>query len=481
MSAASLKVKTTARPGSRLAVEVAVPAERCKESYEAAVSRLSRTINLPGFRKGKVPRAVLLQQIGPLRIRATALETMVDGVWREAIEQENIEALGQPDLSDGFEKLLDAFDPSKELTLTLETDVAPVPKLKATKGLKAEAETVSYDPAKVDEMIEQSRRQMATLVPVEDRPAANGDVAVVGFAGTYADDGSAIEGGSADSMDVELEDGRMIPGFVEGIVGMAIGDEKTVECQFPEDYPKEDARGRKASFVINLKDLKTRELPELDDAFAKQASDKDTLADLRADLEQRLKDDAERRQKSNRHDALIAALVEQLDVELPESLVQQEVRNLVEQTASQFAQQGMDVKSLFTPDLVRNLMDSSRPEAEERLRRSLALSALAESEGLKVEDSDIDAKVNEVKKQLAGERDIDPQRLRDAVIDDLLRDKLLGWLEDNSTVTEKAPEADDAQAEKKSAAKKSAAKKSGETKAKTTKAKDAKADEDAKA
>ena len=481
MSAASLKVKTTARPGSRLAVEVAVPAERCKESYEAAVSRLSRTINLPGFRKGKVPRAVLLQQIGPLRIRATALESMVDGIWREAIEQEKIEALGQPDLTDGFEKLLDAFDPSKELTVTLETDVAPVPKLKSTKGLKAEAESVSFDASKVDEMIEQSRRQMATLVPVENRAAATGDVAVVGFAGTYSDDGSAIEGGSADSMDVELEDGRMIPGFVEGIVGMAIGDEKTVECQFPEDYPKEDARGRKASFVINLKDLKTRELPELDDAFAKQASDKETMAELRADLEQRLKDDAENRQKSNRHDALIAALVEQLEVELPESLVQQEVRNLVEQTAGQFAQQGMDVKSLFTPELVRNLMESSRPEAEERLRRSLALSALAEAEDLKVEDGDIDAKVKEVKKQLAGQGDIDPQRLRDAVIDDLLRDKLLGWLEENSTVTEKAPEADDTKPAKKPAAKKPAAKKSGETKAKSTKAKADKSSEDAKA
>ena len=481
MSAASLKVKTTSRPGSRLAVEVAVPAERCKESYEAAVSRLSRTINLPGFRKGKVPRAVLLQQIGPLRIRATALESMVDVIWREAIEQEKIEALGQPDLTDGFEKLLDAFDPGKELTVTLETDVAPVPKLKSTKGLKAEAESVSFDASKVDEMIEQSRRQMATLVPVENRAAATGDVAVVGFAGTYSDDGSAIEGGSADSMDVELEDGRMIPGFVEGIVGMAIGDEKTVECQFPEDYPKEDARGRKASFVINLKDLKTRELPELDDAFAKQASDKETMAELRADLEQRLKDDAENRQKSNRHDALIAALVEQLEVELPESLVQQEVRNLVEQTAGQFAQQGMDVKSLFTPELVRNLMESSRPEAEERLRRSLALSALAEAEGLKVEDGDIDAKVKEVKKQLAGQGDIDPQRLRDAVIDDLLREKLLGWLEDNSTVTEKAPEADDTKPAKKPAAKKAATKKSGETKAKSTKAKADKSSEDSKA
>ena len=126
-------------------------------------------------------------------------------------------------------------------------------------------------------------------------------------------------------------------------------------------------------------------------------------------------------------------------------------------------------------------MESSRPEAEERLRRSLALSALAEAEDLKVEDGDIDAKVKEVKKQLAGQGDIDPQRLRDAVIDDLLRDKLLGWLEENSTVTEKAPEADDTKPAKKPAAKKAATKKSGETKAKSTKAKADKSSEDAKA
>merc|ERR1711934_701615 len=262
--------------------------------------------------------------------------------------------------------------------------------------------------------------------------------------------------GSADSMDVDLEHGRMIPGFIEGVVGMAVGDSKTVECTFPDDYPKEDARGRKANFEIDLKDLKTRELPELNDDFAKQASEQESLADLRSDLEKRLKDDAERRARSNRHDALLAALVEQLEVELPETLIQQEVRNLVEQTAGQFAQQGMDVKSLFTPELVRNLMDSSRPEAEERLRRSLALTALAESEKLTVEDADIDAKLEEVKQQLAGERDIDPERLRQAVLDDLLQDKLLGWLEDNSTVTDKAPEdsgKDDNGATKQAAAK----------------------------
>ncbi|KZR91682.1 Trigger factor [Synechococcus sp. MIT S9509] len=477
MSAASLKVSTSSRPGSRLSVEVAVPAERCEASYEEAIKRLSRSVNLPGFRKGKVPRTVLVQQLGALRIRATALETLVDSVWRDALEQETIEALGQPELSGGFDELLESFKPGEGLTLTLETDVAPTPKLKSTKGLKAEAENVSYDPARVDEMLEDSRRQLATVVPVEGRKAEKGDIAVVDFKGIYSDDGSEIEGGSADSMDVDLEHGRMIPGFIEGVVGMAVGDSKTVDCTFPEDYPKEDARGRKASFDIELKDLKTRELPELNDEFAKQASEQESLADLRSDLEQRLKDDAERRARSNRHDALLAALVEQLEVELPESLIQQEVRNLVEQTAGQFAQQGMDVKSLFTPELVRNLMDSSRPEAEERLRRSLALTALAESEKLTVEDSELEAKLEDVKQQLSGERDIDPERLRQAVLDDLLQEKLLGWLEENSTITDKAPE--DSEKEDKGSAKKAAAKSDKPAaKKKTTKAKSAKKDSD---
>ena len=449
MSAASLKVSTSSRPGSRLAVEVAVPAERCQASYEEAINRLSRNVNLPGFRKGKVPRTVLVQQLGALRIRANALETLVDSIWRDALEQETIEALGQPELSGGFEELLESFKPGEGLTVTLETDVAPTPKLKSTKGLKAEAESVSYDPARVDEMLEQSRRQLATVVPVEGRKAEKGDIAVVGFKGTYSDDGSEIEGGSADSMDVDLENGRMIPGFIEGVIGMKVGETKTVDCQFPDDYPKEDARGRKAAFEIELKDLKTRELPELDDEFAKQASEQETLADLRKDLEQRLKDDAERRQTSNRRDALVAALVEQLEVELPEALIQQESRNLLEQTAAQFAQQGMDVKSLFTPDLVRNLMQNSRPEAEERLRRSFALTALAEAESISVDDAAVDAKVDEVKKELSDETKIDPARLRQAVMDDLIQEQLMTWLEENSTLTEKAPAAAETDAKSK--------------------------------
>ncbi len=462
MSAAALNVTTESRPGSRLAVTVTLPGERTKAGYDDAITKLSRSVNLPGFRKGKVPRTVVVQQIGSLRIKATALENLVDAAWRDAIKQESLEPISQPDLTDGFEGLLENFQPGSDVSFTLEADVAPTPTLKSTKGLKAEFETVAYDASRVDAMIEDSRKQLATVVPVEGRAAEKGDIAVLGFKGTYSDDGSDIDGGSADSMDVDLEHGRMIPGFIEGVIGMKAGETKTVDCQFPDDYPKEEARSRKAAFEIELKDLKTRELPELDDAFAKQASEQETLADLRKDLEQRLKDDAERRETSNRRDALVAALVEQLEVELPEALIQQESRNLLEQTAAQFAQQGMDVKSLFTPDLVRNLMQNSRPEAEERLRRSFALTALAEAESISVDDKAVDDKVEEVKKDLSADANIDPNRLRQAVMDDLIQDQLMGWLEENSTLTERAPSTDDATTDDKHAAKKTSA---GKTKA----------------
>jgi trigger factor len=280
---------------------------------------------------------------------------------------------------------------------------------------------------------------MATLVPVEGRAAQSGDVAVLSFSGIYADNEEEISGGSSDAMEVELEEGRMIPGFVEGVIGMAMGDTKSIDCQFPETYPQEDAAGRKARFEITLKDLKTRELPNLDDSFAQQASDKQTLSELRQDLEQRLRDDAERRAKAARNDALLSALVEELEVELPETLIQQEIRNLIEQTAGQIAQQGMDVNKLFTPDLVRSLMETSRPEAEQRLRRSLALQALAKVEAIEVPEADLETKVKEISRGLSEQGTIDPQRLRQAVANDLLQEKLLDWLEANSTITTKAP------------------------------------------
>jgi trigger factor len=280
----------------------------------------------------------------------------------------------------------------------------------------------------------------------------------VSFRGTFADTGEEISGGSSEGMEVELEEGRMIPGFVEGIVGMKMGEARTIDCTFPESYPQEEAAGRPARFELTLLELKTRELPPLDDAFARQAGDKETLAELRADLEARLQREAEQRSRSNRQDALLTALVEQLEVELPETLIQQEVRSLLEQTAGQIAQQGVDVRKVFTQDVVRNLMETSRPEAEQRLRRNLALRALAAAEKIEVGDKDVEARLEEVRRDLADEASIDPERLRQAVREDLLREALLAWLEENSTLTEKAAGTDDEPAGEKPAPKPAAKK-----------------------
>ncbi len=437
MSNSKVQIKTKSLPNSRIAIEFEVPAEECKSSFEDSLSNLSKSANLPGFRKGKVPRAVILQQLGSKRINATAIEKLLEKIWKQALEDKSFKPLSEPELSEGFDALLEKFNTQKPLCLTLEADVPPSPKLKSTKGLTAEFEKINFEESKVDELIEQSRKQLATVVPVENRPAAKGDIAVLNFKGTFSDDDSEIEGGKGESMDVELEEGRMIPGFIEGVYGMKISEEKTIECVFPKDYQDENAKGRKAKFDIQLKDLKTRELPDLNDSFAKQAGDKETMKELRDDLTNRLKEDAKRNNLRNRQESLLDVLVEQLEVELPKTLIDQEIRNLIEQTARNFAQQGMDVKSTFTPELINSLMESSKPEAETNLKKNLAIAALAEKENIEVEEKNIEEKVKEVQKELATEKNIDQEKLRQAILDDLLQEKVFAWLEENNTLVEK--------------------------------------------
>ena len=465
MSAAKLNVKTSSKPNSRIAVHVEVPADRCKNSYDEALSKLSRSISIPGFRKGKVPRTVVIQQLGVKRIQASALESLLQKVWTETIDQEGIEPLCEPELEDGFETLLENFNPEKTLILKLETDITPIPTLKKSSGLTAEVENLIFDPKKVDELIEQSRAQLATKVPVSDRAAKKGDIALVSFKGSFSDDGSEIEGGSADSIEIELEEGRMIPGFIEGVIGMNIKDEKILKCEFPKDYHQEEAKGRKAEFNVSLEDLKIKELPELNDEFAKQASDKENMSDLRADLEKRLKEDTERKQAKTRQDSLLDVLVKELEVDLPKSLIDQEVRIIVEQTAQNFAQQGIDVKSMFTPELVKSLMESSKGEAEKKLRQKFALNALAKSEKIEVSDKEIKSKLEQVEAdiKLSKEKNIDPDRLKEAITDDLLQEKLFLWLEENNTVVEKPPEKAKDKSSKKKTTKTNKEKKSSKT------------------
>ena len=295
-----------------------------------------------------------------------------------------------------------------------------------------------FNPKSIDDELEKSRNQLANIIPVVDRPAQIGDIAVISFNGIYKDSKKLIEGGSSESMDLELEKNKMIPGFVEGIVGMNINDKKELNLTFPKDYAHEESKGKKAIFEIHLKDLKTKELPELNDEFAKRSGNNKTLKDLKKDIELQLKDNFERTQRNIRIEALIDALSKELDVEIPKSMIDLEVQNNIEQTAQKFAQQGMDVKSTFTPELIKSLAESSRPQAEKNVLTTLALKALSEKEKIEVEEVEIDQKLKEFEQEIEkSPNKIDIGKLREAIKNDLIKDKIIKWLESNSEIIEK--------------------------------------------
>mgnify|MGYP001417522463 FL=1 len=432
-----LIVKTTALPQSRVALELEIPSNTCKSCVNETINSISRSAKIPGFRLGKIPKQVLIQRIGITQLHASALEKIIDKSWNQALKMESIEPLSEPELVDGFESILKIFNPEKPLKITLQTDIAPELKLKKSKGLSVEIKKSKFDPKSIDEALEKSRNQLANIIPVNNRPAKLGDIAVVSFKGIYKDSKEEIDGGSSDSMDLELEKNKMIPGFVEGIVGMKIDDNKTLTLRFPEDYSHEDSRGKEAIFEVSLKDLKEKELPELNDDFAKQSGNKDSLKELKKDIEKQLKENFDNAQKNIKVEALMDALSKELDAEIPKAMIDIEVRNNIEQTAQRFAQQGMDIKSTFTPELVKSLAESTRPQAEKNVQRNLALKALSEREKITVDNEEIDQKMKEYEDEISkSPKQIDIQKLKDVVRNDLLQEKLITWLEENSAVKE---------------------------------------------
>jgi trigger factor len=432
-----MKVTQEKLPASQIGLAIEIPAEKSQQTYDQVIQKLTRTMNVPGFRKGKVPRQILLQRLGSVQVKAAALEELIQTGITEAIKQEDIQAIGQPQLRTSFEELIAQYEPGQALQFSAAVDVQPEVNLTQYTDLHVKAEEVKYNPEKVDNLLAEQRSEMATLIPVEGREAQLGDVAIVDFKGYLAQDEEQepqeIAGASADDFQLELQQERFIPGFIDGIVGMQPGETKEVTAQFPEDYPQQEVAGRTATFTVTLKELKEKELPELNDDFAQEVSEFQTLAELRSSLEERFKAEAERQTKANKEQALTNELVKYLEVDLPETLIAQEVNNMLTQAAVQLSQQGIDVKKLFTQESVAKLRENSRPEAIERLRSALALQEIAQRESIKVEKSEVEAKAKELLSEYSND-DIDLNRLREVVEEDLIKEKIINWLEEHSTV-----------------------------------------------
>jgi trigger factor len=435
-----MKVTQEKLPASQIGLEIEIPSEMSKKAYEQVLQNYTRSMNIPGFRKGKVPRQVLIQRFGVARIKAAAIEELVDSALKEAIKQEKIEAIGNFQLKSSFDELIGNYEPGNPLTFSASVDVQPEVTLKQYKDLTVQAEEVKPDPERVDQVLGNYQKQMATLVPVEGRPAQKGDTAVVDYHGKFTPAGEDAEeqdvpGGQAQDFQLELEDGQFIEGFIEGVIGMNPGETKEISVTFPEDYPQETLAGRPATFAMTLKELKEKELPELDDDFAQEASggDYQTIVDLRESLEKRFSEEVEQKTKSNKEQALLDELLNHVEADLPETLIEREVEFMVTQTAMQLQQQGIDIKRLLNQETLPMLKERSRPDAIDRIKRTLAMGEVAKQESIETTDAEINDRVKEVLADLEG-RDVDPDRLRTAVAEDLLKEKILAWLEEHNSV-----------------------------------------------
>ncbi|AFZ48794.1 trigger factor [Cyanobacterium stanieri PCC 7202] len=433
-----MKITQEKLPASQIGLEIEIPAETSKKTYEKVITQIARTTNIPGFRQGKVPRPILLQRLGHDRIKAAVLEELIQDSLKLVIEQESINSLGNYSLRSEFEELVSNYQPGNAVVFKAAVDVPPEVTLGQYQGLKVQAEEIKYDPSAVDNLIEEQRQRLATLVPVEGRAAQMGDMAIVDFEGrkpaeNEGEEGELIEGTKADEFQVELAEGKFIPGFVEGIVGMNIDDSKTLDLTFPEDYPQKDLANQPVIFSITLKDLKEKELPEVDDEFVKEVSEFETVAELRESLEKQYQEKAENDTKLNVQQALVDELLKHTTIEIPETMMEEEVQNLLMQTANEIQRMGVDLNQFFTREMVGRMRETARPEASKNLHTNLIIEKIAEQESITLTDEEVNEKIAEVTKDL-NSSEIDENKLQKFVRNDLLSDKVLTFLQEKNEV-----------------------------------------------
>jgi trigger factor len=418
--AAAVTTKTTELDDSRVRVDVEVPAEALERALKSAAAELGREIRVPGFRSGKVPPEVVLQQVGREAVMDEALRRGLPGWYEEAVADAGITTVGEPQLD-----LSDLPEKGSPLAFTIEVGVVPPAKLGEYKGLEVGRREPSVNPQEVQAELERLRESLASLDTVE-RPAGQGDFVVVDFAGSI--DGEPFEGGEARGHLVELGSGRLIPGFEEQLDGIAAGDEREVKVTFPDDYQAEHLAGKDAVFAVEAKEVKQKRLPELDDSFAEMAGGFDSLDELRAEIEERIGQAEDRAIEGEFREAAVDAAVATSTIEIPHELVHAKAHDMWHRTARRIAAQGIDPNQYLTMTgkTEEELVTDAEPDAEQALKREAVLAEIVRAEGIEVSEEEISEALREAAGPDASDRQLKRalKRARSQGAEDALRDDI---------------------------------------------------------
>ncbi len=392
-----MNVTATPAPKSSVILEVEVPAERLGRAVDEAVRALSRRTRVSGFRPGKAPRPVLERVLGPGAVLDEAVDRLVQGAYRDALIEQAILPLTNADV-----EIVQAEE-GKPLIFKATVQVRPEVGLGDYSSFNFRPEIETIDDAKVDRVIDELRDQNGTLAPVEERGAQKGDYAVIKFEGSQ--DGVPFEGGTAERMPLIIGEDRLIPGFEDNLVGLAVGDTKGFDITFPDDYNEESLAGKNAHFEVELRELREKVLPDLDDDFARSMGDFADLAALRVGIRERLERNALDKARHEFADRIIDYAVANATLDLPDVLLDQEVEVMHDEFRSTLARQGITEEAYLkvTSKTDADLHAEFRPDAEKRVKVLLVLSKVAEAEGITISDDDVDAEVQLGRQRYAGD------------------------------------------------------------------------------
>ena len=393
----NVQVENLEKNMAKLTVEV--PAEELEKALQAAYMKEKNKISVPGFRKGKVPRQMIEKMYGAAIFYEEAANILIQDNYAQAMEESGADIVSRPVID------VVQIESGKPFIFTAEVAVRPEVKLGKYKGVQVTKVDTTVTDEEVDNAVEAERQKNARMVTVTDRAAANGDTAVIDYEGSV--DGVLFEGGKAENHSLELGSHSFIDTFEDQIVGHNAGDEFDVNVTFPTEYHAAELAGKPAVFKVKLHEIKVKELPELNDEFAQDVSEFDTLAEYKADVRKHLEVEKENEAKRTKEDEAIAKIIEKSEMEIPEAMIETQCENMVNDFAQRIAQSGLTMEQYmqFSGMTLDKLKEQVRPEAEMRIKSSLVLEQIAKDENIEVSDEEVDAEIERMAAQYGMEAD----------------------------------------------------------------------------
>lgn len=385
---------TVERVENEATLKITAPAAEVNAGYKKAVQKIADQANIPGFRKGKAPRAIIEMHYGKEAVKQEAFEIVANKAYSEALDQEKLIPVSDPKVEES------TFEEGKDMELTIKVTLKPEPELGEYKGLHVEKKEVEVTDEQVDAQIKDMMGREAKMVVAEEGAVIEkGDFAIIDFAGTV--DGEPFSGGEGKGYPLEVGSNSFIPGFEDQLVGLSKGDSTDVEVTFPEDYFVKDLAGKEAIFKVNIQDVKRKELPELNDEYVASKTDFKTVEELRANYKERMQKAAEANAKAEYEHELIDLAVANAKFSVPEIMIEDKISQMVEEMKMSLESRKMslDMYMQYTGLDMAKIRENQRPVAEENVKTDLVLDAIAKAEDIQVDMADVDAEIAAISAQ----------------------------------------------------------------------------------